>query len=80
MNLETLVRNANRTGHGSHTVATAAAALGIEGVESLCCWCLDSSDPAQLRQAFRLNTERSDCDACSMVGRDVLVVGPAPRA
>lgn len=70
--IDTLISNADRTGHGSHTVAHAAATLGITA-HSLCCWCLESDRDLDEAQARRLPAG-GECDRCAYVGRDCLVV------
>lgn len=73
MNIDTaliitsLVTNARKLRHGSHTVAAAAYVLGVKA-QSLCCWCSEHVEG----QAHRVYG--GECDRCSYTGRDCLVV------
>jgi hypothetical protein len=64
------IANAYALGHGSHVVAGAAAFTGLQS-HSLCCWCAETVDG----EATRLPAG-GECDRCSYVGRDCLVIAP----
>jgi len=73
MTIEKLIENAAFLGHESHTVALAATVCGITA-HSLCCWCAETVAPGGL--AIRLPTG-GECERCSYVGQDCLVVVPS---
>lgn len=71
---QTLINNARRLGHGSHTVAFAASLLAKSPTAalSLCCWCAEGVEG----EAHRL-PKGGECSRCPYIGRDCLVIVPS---
>jgi hypothetical protein len=72
MTTQQIIINATNTNHGSHVAAAAAAFLG-HNAHSLCCWCLEADRSLDDASAHRLPAG-GECERCSYVGRDALLV------
>lgn len=66
-----LVHNANRLGHGAHTVAAAASFLHLPA-RALCVWCA-----AKVEGPAHRTASGGECSACPYVGRDCIVIEAA---
>ena len=71
--LASILENARRLGHSTHTVAAAISLSTGAAAWSLCCWCLESADPFCSQEAHRVPAG-GECLRCSYAGRDCLVV------